>query len=261
MAKRTNHLCTNPNSDPNQPPQDDDSLITQVLRPNEKDWNFDQLHTLLFPNSTSPSFRSLFLITRRLDAPSKALKFFDYVTENVAETPPGSKALLSSAFQALLELTLREPTSEKKLFELYKIAKDRNVPLNLKAAGLLVRSMGAAGMEDEALTVFNELHLGLKTSHIRNVVIELLLKIGRVDGALKVLDEMLHPEAKFPVDDFTGDVVIGSLLRREQIGRSVSEEEIVELVSKFGKHGVFPNNTILTKLVTVLCRNRKVGIA
>ncbi|XP_062030631.1 pentatricopeptide repeat-containing protein At3g61520, mitochondrial-like [Rosa rugosa] len=258
------HLCANPNSNPNQPPQDDYSLVTQVLqllRPNEKDWNFDRLHTLLFPNSTSPSTRSLFLITRRLGAPSKALKFFDYVSVNVAGTPPGSKALLSTAFQALLELTLREPTSENKLFELYKMAKDRNVPLNLKAAGLLVRSMGAAGMEDEALVVFNELHLGLKTTHIRNVVIRMLLKIGRVDDALKVLDEMLHPEAKFRVDDFTGDVVIGSLLRREQIGRSVSEEEIVELVSRFGKHGVFPNNTILTKLVTVLCRNRKVGIA
>ncbi|KAM5555487.1 pentatricopeptide repeat-containing protein [Rosa sericea] len=261
----SHHLCTNPSSNPNQPPQDDDSFITQVLQllqPNEKDWNFDHLHTLLFSNSTPPSPHSLFHITRRLGAPSKAIKFLDYISENAGPTtPPGSNGLLSSAFQAVLELTLREPTSEKKLFQLYEMAKQRNVALNVNAAALLVRSLGTAGMEDEAVMVFNELDSGLKNTHIRNVVIRVLLNMGRVDDALKVLDEMLDPEAKFRVDDFTGDIVIGSLLRKEQKGRRVSEEEIVDLVSKFGKHGVFPNSPVLTKLVTVLCRNGKVSRA
>ncbi|XP_062020353.1 pentatricopeptide repeat-containing protein At3g61520, mitochondrial-like [Rosa rugosa] len=279
MAKRTNHLCTNPNSDPNQPPQDDDSLITQVLRPNEKDWNFDQLHTLLFPNSTSPSPHSLFLITRRLDAPSKALKFFNYVSENVAGTPRGSKALLSSAFQALLELTLREPTSKKKLFELYKMAKDRNVPLNLKAAGLIVLSMGAAGMEDEALTVFNELHLGLKTTHIRNVVIGMLLKIGRVDDALKVLDEMLHPgpEAKFRVPamlnrkvgiawDVLHDVMkMGGAVEASScnalltaLGRGNDFKRMSELMAKMEEMGIKPDVITFGILINLLCKSRRI---
>ncbi|KAK9910305.1 hypothetical protein M0R45_034273 [Rubus argutus] len=264
----SHHLCTNPGSNlkpnPNQPPQDDDSLITQVLQllqPNEKDWNFDQLHNLLFSNSTSPSPRSLFHITCSLGASSKAIKFFDYVSENAGRSPPGSTALLSSAFQAVLEITLREPNSETKLYDLYKMAKERNVRLNFNAAALLVRSLGMAGMEDEALIVFNELP-GLKNTHLCNVVIGMLLKMGRVDDALKVLDEMLHPEAKFRVDEFTCDIVIGSLLRRrEQTGRSVSEEEIVDLVSKFGKQGVFPNSPLLTKLITVLCRNKKINRA
>ena len=116
-------------------------------------------------------------------------------------------------------------------------------------------------MKEEALVVFNELDSGLQTTHIRNVVIRMLLEMGRVDDALKVLDEMLDPEAKFRADDLTVDVVIGLLLRREQIGRSVSEEEIVELVSRFGELGVFPNIVLLTKLVSVLCRNRKVDLA
>ncbi|KAL6179161.1 hypothetical protein ACLB2K_050677 [Fragaria x ananassa] len=258
----THHLCTNPISNPHD--DDDDSLITQVLQllqPNEQHWDFPQLHTLLFPNSiTSPSPRSLLHITRRLTSPSKALEFFLFVSENLTPQDP-PKGLLSSSFQALVELTLRQSPYETNLYELYKMAKDRNVPISPKAAGLLVQSMGRAGMEEEALIVFNELESGLKTTCIRNVVIGMLLKMGRVDDALKVLDEMLDPEAKFQVDEFTVDVVVGLFLRGEIRGRSVSEEEIAELVSKFGGRGVFPNSMVLTKLVSGLCRNRKVGLA
>nr|XP_011468974.1 PREDICTED: pentatricopeptide repeat-containing protein At3g61520, mitochondrial [Fragaria vesca subsp. vesca] len=226
----THHLCTNPTSNPNPPPQNDDvSLATQflqLLQPNEKDWNFDQLQTLLFSNSTSPSPHSL-----------------------------------SSALQAVLELTLRERISEKKLFELYQMAKERNVELNVNTAALLIRSLERDGMEEEGLVVFKELDSELKSTHIRNVVIKMLVNMGRVDDALKVLDEMLDPEAQFRVDEITADIVIGSLLGKEKKGRGVGEEEIVGLVSKFGKHGVFPDSRILTKLVTVLCRNGKVSRA
>ncbi|XP_004300812.1 PREDICTED: pentatricopeptide repeat-containing protein At3g61520, mitochondrial-like [Fragaria vesca subsp. vesca] len=255
----THHLCTNPISNPN----DEDSIITQVLQvlqvlqPNEQHWNFPQLHTLLFPSSTSsPSPRTLLHITRCLASPTKALKFFDFVSQNLTPQDP-PKAVLSSSFEALVELTLRQPPSETNLYELYKMAKDRNVPISPKAVRLLVQSMRRAGMEEEALLVFNELDSALKTTFIRNEAIGLLLKMGRVDDALKVLDEMLDPEAKFQVDDFT----VGLFLSGEIRGRSVSEEEIVEFVSKFGERVVFPNSVVLTKLVSGLCRNRKVGLA
>ncbi|KAL6126235.1 hypothetical protein ACLB2K_074286 [Fragaria x ananassa] len=224
------HLCTNPTSNPNPPPQNDDvsfaTQFLQLLQSNEKVWNFDQLHTLLFSNSTSLSPHSL-----------------------------------SSVLQAILELILREPISKKKLFELYQMAKERNVELNVNTAALLIRSLERGGMEEEGLVVFKELDSELKSTHIRNVVIKMLVNMRRVDDALKVLDEMLDPEAQFRVDEITADIVIGSLLGKEKKGWGVGEEEIVGLVSKFGKHGVFPDTWILTKLVTVLCRNGKVSRA
>ncbi|KAL6290358.1 hypothetical protein ACE6H2_007868 [Prunus campanulata] len=265
----SHHLSTDPdpeaepNPKPNQSPKDDDLLITQVvelLQPNEKDWNFDQLHHLLFSNSDAPSPRSLFHITRRLGASSKALKFFEYVSENVASAPD-STASLSSSFQAILELAKREPTSQNKLYDLYKMAKEQNIPLNISAAALLVRSLGMVGMVDEALIVFNDLDPGLKNTHLRNAAIDVMLKSGCVDDALKVLDEMFDPKAEGRVDQVTGDIVLSYLLKRERPGRSFSEEDIVGLVLKFGEHGVFPDSMKLTKLITALCRNRKTNKA
>ncbi|KAL6124123.1 hypothetical protein ACLB2K_076638 [Fragaria x ananassa] len=181
------HLCTNPTSNPNPPPQNDDvsfaTQFLQLLQSNEKVWNFDQLHTLLFSNSTSLSPHSL-----------------------------------SSVLQAILELILREPISKKKLFELYQMAKERNVELNVNTAALLIRSLERGGMEEEGLVVFKELDSELKSTHIRNVVIKMLVNMRRVDDALKVLDEMLDSEAQFRVDEITADIVIGSLLGKEKKG-------------------------------------------
>ncbi|XP_009341118.3 pentatricopeptide repeat-containing protein At3g61520, mitochondrial [Pyrus x bretschneideri] len=258
----------NPKPKPSKQPRENDSLVTQVvqlLQSNEKDWNLDQLGHLLFSDTTTaPSPRSLFHITRRLETSSKALKFFDYVSENVATSPDSAAAAtasLSSSFQAVLELTKREPNSRTRLFDMYKMAKERNIPVNMGAAVLLVRSLGFAGMVDEAVNVFNGLDPALKNTHLRNVVIDVLLKWGRVDDALKVLDKMFDPNAEFRVNSVTGDIVLSSLLKRAQRGRRVSDEDIVGLVQKFGEHGVFPDSLKLTKLITSLCRNRNTSRA
>lgn len=41
-----------------------------------------------------------------------------------------------------------------------------------------------------------------------NGLIDVLLNLGDVDEALYVLDKMLEPNAKFPPNDVTGDVVL-----------------------------------------------------
>ncbi|KAK7856120.1 pentatricopeptide repeat-containing protein [Quercus suber] len=260
------HLSTESNPSP-PPHQDQDSLITQALQllqapdydSNSNTDTTTPLLELLFPSS-SPSSPFIFRnITRRLSSSSEALKFFHYLQSN----SPSQDILpsLSSTFQAIFELASREPDSHNKLLELYGTAKEHNVPLTINAATLLIRCLGRAGMVDQVLVLVKEVDPSLKNTHFCNVVIDVMFRLGRVDDALKVLDEMLQPDSECPPNDSTGDIIFGAMLRREWRGRSINDEEIVGLVSKFGEHDVFPDTFKLTQLITKFCRNRKTGRA
>ncbi|XP_030967398.1 pentatricopeptide repeat-containing protein At3g61520, mitochondrial [Quercus lobata] len=263
------HLSTESNPPPPPPhqdqDQDQDSLITQalqLLQAPDYDSNSNTttpLQELLF-SSSSPSSPFIFRnITRRLSSSSEALKFFHYLQSN--STSQDILPSLSSTFQAIFELASREPDSHNKLLELYGTAKEHNVPLTINAATLLIRCLGRAGMVDQVLVVVKEVDPSLKNTHFCNVVIDVMFRLGRVDDALKVLDEMLQPDSECPPNDSTGDIIFGAMLRREWRGRSINDEEIVGLVSKFGEHDVFPDTFQLTQLITKFCRNRKTGRA
>ncbi|KAH7513067.1 hypothetical protein FEM48_Zijuj12G0157200 [Ziziphus jujuba var. spinosa] len=251
------HLSTEPINPLQKQNGDEEKFIAQVvqlLQPPENDWNFEKLRLLLFSDSTTPSPTRLFRIASRLDSSSKALKFLDYLQSN---SPTPDKNSLSSTFQAVLVIASREPSSQSKLLELYKASRERGIALTINAASLLIRCFGRAGMVDELLLVYNELHPSSKNTPVRTLLIGELLRYGCVDDANNVLDEMLELNAEFPPNDVTGNVVFAKLLKRERPGRHVSDEEIVGLVFKFGKHGVFPGKIQLTQLISRLCRNGK----
>ncbi|KAL6982067.1 RNA helicase [Sarracenia purpurea var. burkii] len=239
------------------------TLATQIvtlLQANENDWtNDDELRRLLFASTdSSPSISPLLLykITRNLGTTTKALKFFDYLRAN-SSSPPDPPSL-SSAFHAIFELASHDrANSPFKLSELFTIFKEHSIPLNVNSATLLVRCFGQSGMVEKSLLVYKELDPDLRNTHIRNVLVNALLRDGRIDDALQVLDEMLIRHSKSPPNDNTVDIVMAALLLKDRNGRSVSEEEIVGLVKKFGEHGLFPSAVRLTQFITKLCRSGK----
>ncbi|PQM37053.1 pentatricopeptide repeat-containing protein [Prunus yedoensis var. nudiflora] len=60
------------------------------------------------------------------------------------------------------------------------MAKEQNIPLNISAAALLVRSLGMVGMVDEALIVFNDLdpERAAGRSFSEEDIVGLVLKFG-----------------------------------------------------------------------------------
>ncbi|OAY49097.1 pentatricopeptide repeat-containing protein At3g61520, mitochondrial [Manihot esculenta] len=249
------HLSTEP-AIPPPPRQNDDSNVEQVLQllqiP-DHEWNTTQLNHLLFSNP-APSPCLLFQIARRLPSSSQALKFLKYLQYN---SPLPDTQFLSSTLQTVFELASREPGSRTNLYELYKASKEWNIPLTINSATLLIRCFGRNGLVEEFSILFDELEHSLKNTQVRNAVIRLLLRAGLVDKAFKVLDEMLRPEFDYHPDNVTGHIIFSWLMKRERLGRTDTREEIVELVLKFGKFGVFPNSIWITQMVTVLCSNGK----
>ncbi|CAK9156717.1 unnamed protein product [Ilex paraguariensis] len=258
------HLSTAEPTHPPPPPPPlsfDPSFVTQVVTllqtTDTNDWTTNTtLHHLLFlsPHSLSPL--SLLRITRGLGSTAKALQFFDYI-RTTSPSPPDPLSL-SSTFQAIFEFASREqPDSATKLYELFTSSRDQSIPLSKNSATLLIRFFGRARMVEKSLIVYKELDPDRRNIHVRNTVIDVLLRSGGVDEAVKVLDEMLDRESKYPPNERTLDIVLAGMLKWNWSGRSVSEEEIVGLVLKLGEHGVFPNNVWLSQLTTRLCRSGK----
>ncbi|KAK3194714.1 hypothetical protein Dsin_026024 [Dipteronia sinensis] len=260
-------LLRNFSAEPTPPPpqtpspqrEPESSIVTQavdLLRQTPQDeWtSSSQLKQLLFSSSSSHSPRDFFQITRRFSSSAEALSFFNYVKSNSENE---NSLSLSYTFQAIFEIAKREPNSQDKLFDLYKTCKENNITLSVNAATLLLRFFGKADMVDKSLVVYNELDEDARNTHIRNVLIDVLLKDGRVDDAFNVLDEMLDRESEFPPNDVTGDIIFYWLTKKRRPGRYVSDEEIVGLVTKFGEHGVFPNTVWLTQLITRFYRIAK----
>ncbi|TYH38730.1 hypothetical protein ES332_D12G130100v1 [Gossypium tomentosum] len=262
LLKHNRRFCTEPNPQPLTPPQDDEQRITQtvqhLLETSHQEWSSSQpLQSLLF-SSPLPSPRSILKTTRSLPSYCQALNFFQHLRENSLSTNTQS---LSHSLQALLELAGKEPDAASRLFELYQASKEWSVPLTVNAAALLIRYFGRLEMVDKSIVVFDEIDLSIKNTHIRNILIDVLLRDGRIDRALNVLDEMLQPVSQSPPNDVTGDIVFYGLTKRGRKGRNVSEEELIKLVLNLGKHSVFPRTNWLTQLVSSLCRNGKINQA
>ncbi|XP_058225745.1 pentatricopeptide repeat-containing protein At3g61520, mitochondrial [Rhododendron vialii] len=260
------HISSSSADDP-PPPPSNNTLVTQILtilQNNPTNWTSnDELRSLLSHSSHSLSPSSLYQITRSFTTTTEALKFFDYIRTTLP-TPPDPDSL-STSFQAIFELAeSRDQTnySPEKVSQLFTSFKEYNIPLNVNSAALLVRCFGRAGLVSDSILVYKELDPDSRNTHISNVLLGVLVRAGRVDDAFQVLDEMLLcRDGKISPNESTVDIVIGGLLRRDANGRSVSEEEIVGLVSKFGEHRVFPSPVRLTQLITKLCRSGKIDRA
>ncbi|KAK8693569.1 hypothetical protein V6N13_071146 [Hibiscus sabdariffa] len=249
-------LCAGPNPQPPYPPQqEDESKITQtvqlLLETPHQEWSCSQpLQSLLF-TSPPPSPCFFFKITRSLPSYCQAFNFFKHLQQSF---PAEDTHFLSYPFEAILQQAGRELNAGSRLFELYQASKDWKIPLTVSAAVLLIRYFGRLEMVDKSILIFNELDPPLKTTHVRNVLIDDLLRDGRVEYALQVLDEMLQPISNVPPDDVTGDIIFHGLVKRDRKGVNLTEEEIIKLVLQLGRHGVFPNTIWLTRLVSKLCR-------
>ncbi|KAM7511946.1 hypothetical protein LguiB_010821 [Lonicera macranthoides] len=248
------HISTETN--PPQPSQENPSFITQVSTllqsNNPDDWPTNPtLHQLLSSQTLTPL--SLLKITRQLPTTTKALKFFDYL-RNISPSPLTPQSL-SSTFQAILEIASHEePDSVAKISDIYAMSNELHVTLSPNSTTLLIRFFGRVGMVEKAVDVYNNLDPDGRNTHVRNVAIDVLLRSGRVEDALKLLDEMLEPDGVRKPNGNTADIVFGALLKRNWSGRSVGEEEIVGLVLKFCKLGVIPSAVWLSQLITKLCR-------
>ncbi|KAL3572057.1 hypothetical protein D5086_025961 [Populus alba] len=263
-------LSTEP-PEPQPPPQqktsNHNSIITealQLLQTPGNEWNTTQLNQLLFPDSppSSSSPRLFYQITRRLPSSSQALKFLNYLQNN-SPSSPDTQSLLSYTFQAIFELAFCEPESNANLSRLYKTSKELNIPLTVNAASFLLRAYGRSELVEESFILFNDLDPSVKTTYLRNVWLSILLRSGRVKDALKVIDEMFesNEDSNCRPNDATGDVLFSFLLKRERNGEILSEDEIVNLVLKFGDHGVLISSFWMGRLITRLCRNRKTNRA
>ncbi|KAK8570406.1 hypothetical protein V6N13_003089 [Hibiscus sabdariffa] len=258
LLKLHRRFCVEPNPQPLTPPQDDEQKITQavqlLLETPHPEWTSSQpLQSLLFSSPPLPP-RFILKITRSLPSYRQAFDFFKHLRQN---SPFLDTQVLSHSFQALLEQAGRGPDAASRLPELYRASKEWEVPLTVNAAALLIRYFGRLQMVDNSILVFDELDPSLKNTHVRNVLFDVLLRDGRVDSALNVLDEMLQPLSEIPPNDVTGDIVFYALTKAGRKGRALSDEEFIKLVLQFGKHSVFPKTNWLAQLVSSLCRRGK----
>lgn len=234
--------------------------IIEILKSNDnKSWNTNhQLSQLLFSDSPSLSCDHILQITRRLGDSSTALNFVQYLRCN---SPCPDATLLSSAFQAVFELASRKPSWKDELLDLLNTSKELGIALTVNSATLLIRCFGRRKMIEELMMVYDDLDSQFRNTHVRNVLLGELFGNARFDDALQVLDDMLHPNAEFPPNLNTVSIVFPALLDAVKHGRRVSEERILELVLKFGRHRVFPGSVLLTQWITDLCRSRKIDMA
>lgn len=224
-------------------------------------WASSGFLDLLLVSSSSLSPRVFSQITRRLNSYSSALSFFEYLNEKSQSLKHRDESL-SVAFQSLIEFACKESDSRDKLLQLYETAKENKVPITINAAKFLIRWFGRLGMVNQSVLVYEELDPDVKNTHVGNVFIDVLLKGGLVDDALKVLDKMLEKESIFPPNESTVDIFFR---RWDSVGdserRCVTDEQILQLVLKLGDHGLAPNCVWLTRFITTLCKNGKTNVA
>ncbi|GAB2271759.1 hypothetical protein Dimus_006589 [Dionaea muscipula] len=230
--------------------------IADILRTSDDDtWRANEhLNQLLFSNFPPLSSHHFLQIARQLGNSTSALKFFHHLR---ASSPPPEPTSLSSTFQAVFELASREPDSANRVLDLLSSSKEFSVPLTISSAITLIRGLGRAKMADEAMRVYNELDSDARDTCVRNAIVGSLMGCSRIRDALQVLDEMLQPDSASSPNGITADIVFAGLLRKEADGRSVGDEEIVQLFWKFGERGVFPDSVVITQIITMLCSHGK----
>ncbi|KAL4562664.1 hypothetical protein LXL04_026693 [Taraxacum kok-saghyz] len=236
-------------SDSTQPPSPEELTETAISQlKNTDNWTSDaNLHQQLL--SLPP--QSLIKIARQLETSSKALQFFHFIHDNQSTSlsPPP----LSSIFQAVLELAIREEDSVF-LADVFSLSKELKVSLTPNSAVLLIRYFFSINKVQESLNLYADLDPDAKNTNVNNTLLGLLLSSKNFEDAHKLLDEMLQPETKFPPNETTLSIVFSMLLRWN---KGKEDEKIIDLIPKFGIHGMFPCKVWLTQLTTRLCRSNR----
>ncbi|KAL8486577.1 hypothetical protein ACS0TY_023312 [Phlomoides rotata] len=239
---------------PSPPPPDQSSPIPETLSllqsTDPSSWltNVD-LNPLL--SSLSPP--SVLKITRELPNYENAFQLF-----NCLKTIPQLSDSTPLASQAVLEHAMREnPECAGKLYELFALSQEQNIPLSVNSGTLLIKCFGRAKMLDEMMMVLDAIDEEIKNTDVLNLAVSGLLEWGRVDDAFKLLDEMLAPDALYHPNSNTSAITFSYILNRNWSGRNLRDEEIYNLVLRFGEHDLFPSGFRLTQIIMRFCREGK----
>ncbi|KAL2892111.1 hypothetical protein RDABS01_008020 [Bienertia sinuspersici] len=260
-ASQKSLIYESPKTDPSSYSSPIIPQIVDILKSNNhENWKTnEQLSQLLFSNHHSISCDHILQITRRLGDSSTALNFVEHLRSN--PTSPDAN-LLSFAFQGVFELASRNPNCKDEVFDLFNFSKELGVPLTVNSATLLIRCFARVKMIEKSMILYQELDTQMRNTHVRNVLIDELFRSGHFVDALQVLDEMLQSNSKFPPNYNTIAIAFPVLLLGKNHHSVVSEEEIVGILSRFGRnHGVFPDSVMLTQLITELCKSRMNNMA
>ncbi|KAL9228898.1 hypothetical protein vseg_004428 [Gypsophila vaccaria] len=230
--------------------------IIDILKSNDREsWTTNEdllrvLHRLSSDNVLE--------LTRGLGSSSTALHFVEHLRANPQF---GDGDAVSYAFQAVFELASREPGWEKRLSEVYSMAVAWGVGLNVDSVTHLIRCFSRGELIDKLMLVYDGLGPQMRNVRVRNAVIEGLLRNRLLGDALQVLDEMLDLNSEVLPDEDTMELVFSALFRGKEHGRWVSDDEVVEMVAKFGRRGLFPYSVRLTKWISSLCRSKRTHVA
>ncbi|XP_071717195.1 uncharacterized protein [Rutidosis leptorrhynchoides] len=231
-----------------QPPSQLESIQSTFTNLNTTDdWtNFHQ-QILSLPSE------SLIKISRQFNTSNKALKFFHFIHDNASSTTQSvSVSPLPSLFQAVIELAIREQDESMSIVDLYNLSKELKVSLTPISAIIVIRYFSRVNKIQDCVSVYDGLDPNVKNVNVKNTLLDVLLKSDRFDHARQLLDEMLEPNANFPANEATLNIVFPVLLRWNWEKKS---EEFIDLIPKLAIHGVFPSNIWLTQLITKLCRS------
>ncbi|KAF5811567.1 putative tetratricopeptide-like helical domain superfamily [Helianthus annuus] len=231
-----------------QPPSQEltQPIITQITTTDN--WT---TNTTLNQQILSLTPQSLIKIAREFQTSTKALNFFNFIRENENPSLSLHPPPLDSIFQTVIQLAIREGDYAS-IVGLFNLSKEVKVSLTNHSAIRLISYFSCLNKVQDSMLVYDNLDPDVKNTNVRNIVLDLLLKSERFDDARQLLDEMLEPDAKFPPNEITLNIVFPVLLRRDWGNRT---DDFIGLVPKFGVHGVFPNKLLLTKLITKLCRS------
>ncbi|CAN8254028.1 unnamed protein product [Cochlearia groenlandica] len=243
-------------------PVSQESMVTQFLEnlrnTPQRDWASSESLGSLLASSSSSSVSPLAFsrIARGLGSYSLAVSFFEYLDEK-SQSLKRREEFLSLVFQSVIEFAGSETDPRDKLLRLYETAKEKNIRLTPVATKLLIRWFGRMGIVNQSLLVYERIDSDMRTTQVRNVVIDVLFRNGLFDDAFKVLDEMLVKDSIFPPNKITADIVFHEIWR----GNCLKEDEIIGLISRFSSHGVSPNSVWLTRFITSLCKKARVDVA
>ncbi|CAH9148022.1 unnamed protein product [Cuscuta epithymum] len=232
-------------------------LVSLLRETDPKDWRANHEVDEFLHSPPSPNL--VLLIARQLGSAEKAQLFFDILKEQVSPAQSPSSSCLSLAFQAIIEHAMRETrSSPTMLYDLFCSAKENEIPLSINAAMMLIRCFTEAQMFEESVNVFHELSPELKNRNVVNTLLAALVRGARLDDALEVLDELLQTDISLRPNQNTLDMLLSEIWRKGG-GRGtpsvISEDQIQALVSRFGEHGLFPDDIWVSKLVTMFCRS------
>lgn len=236
-------------------------IVSLLQNTNPEDWaSSADLRQLLF-GSPAINPLTIFKITRQLGSYERSFQFFNFFKNNRVDessaisTPPSPKAV-AFAFEGVLQYASREEGANApvKLKELFIFAREQNVPLSSGSATLLIKELGRVKMFEEAVAAFNAVEPYMRNATVANALLSLMLMGGRVDDALKLIDEMLESKLDHFPNRNTLDIMLSQVLSRNWSGRNLKEEEISQLVIKLMKNGVFPSSIWLTQTITMFCR-------